>query len=425
MLSRTTLLQAASTPALPKWRGVVAVLAFFGLLVCLRMPPIVIKGRFWAEEGSVFLAHAWTMPAWTAIWLPYGGYLNLVANASGVAASRLLPLSLAPYLTIAIGLLFQLCPPLLLLTARDEWLRPAWVRAAGVLLLLLMPASEEIQLQTLHCQFELALCCGMILALQPAAGWLGGFRLMLLGLAPLCGPGAIALLPLFMLRVAIERNARRALEMAVLLAASAAQFLLFYTKIPGRAYALHPFITLSVVTLKHLAIPFLGVGRALRVRDAMLAAFASGHSPILSIVLPFVVFGPFAVALARRGLTHPGLWLFAGAAFTAGLSYFGALVSDYGLIDVLGNQRYAIVPQLLLELALLALLATSSSRAALVPGVAVAWLLVVGATNYSKTSSNVRDGPAWRTEVAVWQADPQHALKIWPASWFVLLKPRS
>ena len=49
--------------------------------------------------------------------------------------------------------------------------------------------TEEIWLQTLHCQFELTLWCGIILALDPAAGRAAVGRLAVLALAPLCGPG--------------------------------------------------------------------------------------------------------------------------------------------------------------------------------------------------------------------------------------------
>src|SRR3978361_639414 len=80
------------------------VLILFAALVCLRMPEIVIKGRFWAEEGRYFYHDAWVMPPLQALLAPVGGYLNIVANASTLAARWLLPLRLAPYLTIAAAL---------------------------------------------------------------------------------------------------------------------------------------------------------------------------------------------------------------------------------------------------------------------------------------------------------------------------------
>jgi hypothetical protein len=380
--------------------------------------PNILSGRFWAEEGPVFFVRAWTLPPWHALWLPYGGYLNLAANAAALAARWLVPLRDAPYVTMATGLLFQLLPPALLLTARDAWLQPRAVRLTGLLLVLFLPASEEIWLQTLHCQFELLLCCAMCLALDVAAmrSATGQFRLALLAVAPLCGPLPIVLVPLFLARAAIERAWPRMLQAAVLATAGAVQVLGFLSTPPGRVYALHPLIDLSVITLKHLAIPFLGIAAAERVNAALHAAFDSGHIPVLAVVLPLVIFPAFAWVLLRRGLAAPGIWLFAAAAIIAGASYFGAVGGPTTLLDVRAAQRYAVVPQVLLELALLSL--ASRSRVA---QLLVAWLLVVGVTNYWGEAPTGSHGPSWRQEVAAWQADPSHVLQIWPRGWSMRL----
>ncbi len=380
--------------------------------------PGILAGRFWAEEGPIFFERAWTLPPWHALWQPYGGYLNLVANAAALAARWLVPLRWATYVTMTTGLLFQLLPPALLLSARDAWLRPLPVRLTGLLLLLFLPASEEIWLQTLHCQFELLLCCGLILAcdVPPVDGAAGLFRLAVLALAPLCGPLPLVLLPLFVARAAIERAWPRVVQAAVLAAFGAVQVLGFLSTPPGRVYALHPLIDLAIVTLKHLAIPFLGVAGAERVNAGIVAAFAGGHVPVLAVILPLVVVPVFAWALLRRGLAAPGIWLFGAAVAIAGASYFGAIGGPTTLLDVLAAQRYAVVPQLLLELALLSLAARSP-----VAQVLAAWLLVVGITNYWGEAPTGSSGPSWRQEVAAWQADPSHVLRIWPRGWSMRL----
>ena len=411
---------AGADAGLPS-RLVLAALALLATLILVRMPQIAIAGRFWAEEGTVFFAHAWTMQPWQAIWAPYGGYLNLIANSAPVAARWLLPLPFAPYLTIATGLLFQLMPPLLLLTASDAWLRPWPARAAAVLLLATLPCSEEIWLQTLHCQFELALCCGIILALDTIGGRVGWLRLGLLGLAPLCGPVAIALTPLFFLRAALERSRPRLLQAFVLFAGGAVQVLAFMTHQHGRAYALHPVITLCIVTLRHLAVPLLGIGQAEQVSAALHRQFAASHFPILGALIPLLVLVPLAVAALWRGLRHPGVWLFAGFALTAGASYFGAIGGGLSLLEVHLGQRYVVVPQSLLELCVVSLAATGDLRAALLPRIMVAWLLAVAVLNYWHTAPIVNHGPSWRAEVAAWRADPSHVLVLWPPTWSLTL----
>ncbi len=323
--------------------------------------PHILAGRFWAEEGPIFFARAWSLPPWRALWQPFGGYLNLVANAAALGARWLVPLRWAPYVTIATGLLFQLLPPALLLTARDA---------------------------------------------------------SLLALAPLCGPFCLVLVPLFLARAAIGRAWPRLAQGAALAAAGAVQVLGFLSAPPGRVYALHPAIDLAIVTLKHLAIPFLGIEGAERVNAALHAAFDSGHVPVLADVLPLVIFPVFAWALLRRGLGAPGIWLFAAAVVIAGASYFGAIGGPTTLLDVLAAQRYAVVPQVLLELALLSLAARNR-----VAQVVMAWLLVVGVTNYWGEAPTGSTGPSWRQEVAAWRADPAHVLQIWPRGWSMRLPP--
>jgi len=42
--------------------SIALIVAGFALLIIMRMPEIIIKGRFWAEEGTVFFQRAWVMP---------------------------------------------------------------------------------------------------------------------------------------------------------------------------------------------------------------------------------------------------------------------------------------------------------------------------------------------------------------------------
>jgi len=395
----------------------------FALLVCMRMPEIIIKGRFYAEEGKVFFQHAWVMPPWRAIWTPSAGYLNLVANTATVAARWFVPLRFAPYLTIGVGLFFQLVPPILLLTARDVWLQDIRIRLAAVLLILLMPSSEEVWLQTLHCQFHLALSCGIILALDTCEGWASAFRLGILLLAPLCGPAAIALLPLFLLRAAIDRSRSRALQVLPLGVGAGIQFFGFFTPDPGRAYELRPTILLSTVTVRHLALPFLGTTTAQNIAGAMRRMIQGGHQPFAGVLLPFAIFGSLLVAALRVGIRSPPIWLLAAGVLTAGASYFGAVGSGVAIIDARPGQRYAFVPQALFALSVLALAATSGRRLSTLAWVASAWLLVIGASEFFSPWSIIANGPAWRPEVAAWQADPNHALQIWPTGWTMRLQP--
>ena len=393
-------------------------LAAAALLICVRMPDVVIEGRFWAEEGTVFFHNALVLPAWQAVWNPIGGYLNLVANVASLLARWTLPVEWAPYLTIATGLLFQLLPPALLVTARDPWLHPRWARATGVLLVILVPASEEIWLQTLHCQFQLTLCGGIILALAPVAGPMRGLRLLLLALGPLCGPGAVVLLPLFAIRWLLDRTWGRAAECGVLGAACAVQMLVFYTPFPGREFGLHPTIMLAVMSLRHLVEPFLGIRATDSAAAVLRATIARGRHPLVSMAAPVLLFGALALAALRTGgLRAPGLWLLAAGLASLAAGFFGALGGAIQLLDAHLGGRYIYVPQALLSLSLLSVATTAAWPVRVVAAPLIVWLLVMGAYSYPNTWSVIAHGPAWRPGVAAWRADPSRPVPIWPEGW--------
>ncbi len=403
-------------------RLVALALLLYAGLVLLRMPKIVLKGRFWAEEGAVFFANAWTLDPLHALAVPVGGYLNLVANGATLAARWLVPVANAPYLTIAVALVFQLVPPLILLAARDAWLQPWPVRLAGVALLLVVPGSDEIWLQTLHCQFELTVACGLILALEVPRGGRMAFALGLLVLAPLCGPGAIALTPLFLLRALLDRTPGRALHFAALASGSAVQMIGFFSLGTDRGYTLDPGAILSVVTVKNLMVPFTGIDATAGRVAALQTAVAAGHVPLLAIAAPLVVFGGLTVVIWRAG-NRPAFWLLAAAAAAALSAYIGALDGTLALIHPRAGARYAFVPLSLTALSVLALAAGRHPFWRWPAAAICAWLLIVGTRAYTTPWQPVSDGPSWHEQVALWHADPAYVMRLWPAPWTLTLPP--
>ena len=404
---------------------VVAILALFALLVCLRMPDIVLEGRFWAEEGTHFFVEAWRDPPLRAVFTPFGGYLNLAASGGTVLARWLLPLADAPDATVALALACQLVPPLIVLTAADAWLRPTRVRLLAVLLILFSSNSDEIWLQTLHCQFELTLAAALVLALDtpPLGSAAFAWRLVPLALAPLCGPGAFALVPLFFLRALSERSAARAAEGGVIAAAALVQLVGFFSVLPGRSNALHPVLYLCMLTVRHLAVPLLGMAHADTVADAIRAQLAASRVPLIAVLLPLLVFGGLGAASVAAGRRQPALWLFAAAAAVSLLSAYGAISQGPDMISAFFGERYVFVPQVLLGLGVLALAATSTGRRSELFRLVVLWLLVIGASGYFFPWPAIAKGPDWRTEVAAWRHDPARPLHVWPAPLVIHLTP--
>ncbi len=416
----------ASQPAfLPGsfWR--LLALAVFVALVWVRIPEIMHYDRFWAEEGTVYFARAWTLPWWQALWAPASGYLNLAANAAGLAARYLFPLHDAPRVTTLVAFAFQALPAVLLVTARDAWLRRPAVLFAAILILAMPPVCDEVWLNTTNSQFHLALAAALCLALEVPIGVGAPARRLLLFLAPLCSPGCVALAPLFVARAALDRQKGRAIQAGCIVAGAVLQFALFYTSTPGRGHISGPATAASIFAVKHLAIPFLGEQGAVLIADGLRDEVFAGHYPIAAIVAVAAVCGLILAAVVVRRRSEPGWLLVAGLALAC-LSYYGALEGGTALISVVGENRYAFAPCMLFALAVLALAATAADRIAQGAWAAVVWLLVIATQQTVLPQDPIFvQGPRWKTEIARWRANPGHPLAIWPAGWAVIVPPHS
>ena len=415
-----TIESGANRPALQR-RTIAAVLVCYALLLCVRAPQIIIKGRFWAEEGKVYFSNAWTMHPWTALFTPYVGYLNLPANAATLAARYLMPLELAPYLTISVALAGHLIAPLLLLTATDAWLRPLPVRLGCVLMLLLAPQVGEGLLNTICSQFQLALCCSLILALEIPPGRSRFTLFGLLFVAPLCGLVSIALLPLYFARAWADRSRPRFVQGCVLSAGAIIQLSLFFRDVPGRIHALQPLTALCVITLRYLDAPFLGLGHAASLADLLHQRLPHGHVPRTLLYLPVIAFGLLLFITLHRRRARPAFWLLAGGGAIGAFTYLGAIGGGGALVDSLSGERYVFVPQTLFGLTLLSLAAVYHGWTQRLCAFAVLWLLAVGAHAYARPWAIQANGPPWRREIALWRVDPSHAIKLWPAGWTMTL----
>lgn len=400
----------------------------FVALVVLRMPIVAFHGRFYAEEGAFFLAYAWHMPWAPSLFHPLGGYLNIAASASALFTEFLLKrdavsLENAPFVTEAIGLFFQTCPAILLLTSRAQWLDPRWALPCALAMLALAPMTEEVWLQTLHIQFHLALCAGIILATDEDGSLaMRMFRYALLFLGPLCGPGAIVLIPFFIARAALDRSKERGFQTLFLLFGAALQLGLFYVGSKSRGLHIEPAALACVMFVRHVLLPLLGPDIAMRFAEQLHASFAAGATPWRMAGLAVFVLGAW-VLMAARNLRGPTIWLVAPGLGLAAISYIGALRSGPLLLDVEFATRYTYVPQALLGFSLLAFAATEQGRFGKYAGYAAAWIVVMGIVPYFHPLPGLADGPDWRTEVAAWRQDPQHRLATWPKRWFIDLAP--
>jgi hypothetical protein len=398
-------------------------LILFALIVILRLPNAWVHGRFQDEEATVFLAYAWHHPWLEALFRPFAGYWNLGANATTVLVAQLvksgvLPLERAPYLTMGIALAFQLMPAVLILTGSAEWLTNRLAVIAALLMIAIAPATEEVFFNVLHIQFHLALCVALILALdvpQRRAARAGYGALLFL--APLCGPGAIVMVPLFALRGLIDRGRRRMMQLAALASGAAVQLLLFYGSSPVRGHLVGPGTIAAAMFVRLIALPAVGVDVANNLGRAIYASQAvAGVGWWLFAAAAVLLFGALAVLAVQR--RDGAIWLVLSGLSIAAASLGGMVVVDRASpFSVFAGERYNFLPLVLVGLALIVLAMRPRFRGRRVCALLCTLMLLTGAYDYRKPLQDFAEGPPWPAEVKAWRVDHHHPLAVWPRPW--------
>lgn len=400
-----------------------ALLGAFALILIFRLPHAWLHGRFQDEEATVFLAYAWHHAWADALFRLFGGYWNLGANASTLVVARLvkhgaIPLERAPYLPMTIALGVQLLPGVLLLTGEARWLAHRFAVVVGLLIVAIMPVTEEVFFNVLHIQFHLALCAGLILALdiprRPAVNW--SYAALLL-VAPLCGPGAIVILPLFAARAIFDRERGRASQLIALATGSAVQLLFFYGASPIRGNSIDPVSVAAAMFVRFIALPIDGFGVAKNVADVIHRSQLTGGVGWWSFAAIAVLLFVALVALASKRRDSAIWFVLSGLSIAAASLSFGlASVNRQDLINLEEGERYNFLPLVLLGLGVV-VLATRAGHSRRPCVVLCLLILLSGASYYFRPLQAFAVGPSWPAQVAAWRSDHHHQLAVWPRPW--------
>jgi len=391
-------------------------LVAYGTAVLVRMPDILIKRRFWAEEGTIHFYTSWNEPWYRALFSVHFDNINLTANAATVLAVHLVPLDYSPLVTTGVALLIQLCPAFLLVTAGVEWLRDRVTLAFALLMLLACNNTGEVWLTSIHTQFFLGLCTALILALPTAGGWSGAFRGGLLVLGGLTGLASIPLTPFFFLRAWLDRSRARLIQGGLLAAFGMVQVALLELRTdPARYAGIGPRLLLLVIFMKHLIEPLFGHYQAAKIAGRLTATVTSGGPVWPEITITLIAILAIMVAAWKTG--DPVVrWLLAGGAMLAAFSYFGATGGPR--IDLLGvgfGGRYEYAPGVLFGLTLLGISKQSEGWLKTISTASVIWVIVIGMHDYFWVDRGLRTGSTWTKEIGRWRADPSYRVQFWPA----------
>ncbi|PSL56249.1 hypothetical protein B0I31_104540 [Saccharothrix carnea] len=402
--------------------GFVAALAFLLLLPAGRAR----LDHLWAEDGARFALDAVTLPAWSNLVEPYGGYLHTLPRLVAELVA-LLPLEwTAAGFAIAAAVLRALVA-LLCFAASGAYLRSLPLRVALASLVVVLPAGNSEPLNNMT-NLHWFLLYGVFWALL----WRDAPRVpvaLFVFLAAVSSPLVFVLAPVALLRLAVPRK-----EVPVAFFAGAlvqGAVMLFAERNPYSHDVVDPVQVALASVLRVPVVAFTGSEQVARIYPA------HGNLPLLAALVLAAV--PVVAGL-RWGGRSGRLLVLLGVGYSV-LVIVVSLTANWSAVlqvqypeVVMAGQRYSVAPCLFLFAAIAvgldAVPAHRWQRYAVVAGRAVIALVVLASVvQHFRTAAVVLDGVPWDQSVVQARArcgtgSPAGRLDHEPANWFFELPCR-
>jgi hypothetical protein len=175
-----------------------------------RSNEILLQGRFFAEEGSVFWSYALSQEGHSVIqYVPViQGYLCLNCNLQ-IYLSTLVPVTFSPLVTVWSSVLISFLPSFLFYRLADRDFENKY-RILVTLTILFLPSLNllEVFANSINSQVYLSISCFIILIYGLDSKKLLKLQLTILAISFLSSYYALILLPVFLLKYLITRNTK-------------------------------------------------------------------------------------------------------------------------------------------------------------------------------------------------------------------------
>ena len=411
-------------------------LLLYSLLVALRDPWLLLHGRLWAEEGTVYLRSAWSSSISATLFSPHLGYYALWPNFCSLLAAHVFPLPCAALVDTWCSFFIQVFAGCLILQC--EAFSTVRIKSFALLVLLLAAPSRQVWLNTINSQFYLVVCAVIVFFSRTDRHQLQ--RNFTLALAGLTGPVTTFLTPFFLLRALFAKTRSAYLQAAVLTTCACTQILVIRESLHAgvRRISFQPSGIAPEYLVEYIIMPFFGRTSkklALSLILNQMGAYVStaqtsvGHFKTLVMSYHLPLIWPFLLLWAVVDSAFLALllwstydrtdrsswWLLIMSIWLALFSIYGAVGGTYAV-----GERYVFPSVVLMGLALLLAAArtTAVHSRKVVAACLLGCFLLAGALDYFSYPQWVGwekpAGPGWRTQVQMWQQNPNRKFSVWP-----------
>jgi len=417
------------------WRLIVLA-GSIGIIVW-RAPSLFLEPRLWAEEGTLYFAYAYHF-ANTPEWLNgliniQLGYFSLWPNIASTVAANLFSLEQVPFVTTALALTVQLMAIAVILWGESKFWQTPIQKTICVLVVIFVPLSGEIWLNTINSQFVFGLIAFLILhsnadVRKPIKWW---YRVLLL-FSGLTGVVSCFLTPLFILRALAEKSRERAIQMGILVICvsvqATIQLLSLKDLVSARGAGIEWQTLAAILWTQSIGLTIFGLKNALRFSALIVSADAHGSLEftlisiiILSVEMMFIII----LFICSTPKLSDRMTLIGSYLILIILSILGSLGTDKFEYVLPGyGQRYFYAPNIILMLIVAVSIQISTNLSGLkrqwrsiLLAMLLASSLCWGVSQYGSTTIAGADWPKWQEQVQMWRENPARPIQIWPPGW--------
>lgn len=365
------------------------------LLMFLRSPSILLNGRIYAEEGSVYLHYAWAHTAFQTLIDVHQGYYSLFPNVCTLIAARVIPIAAAAVFLAWCSMAIQILAVWLAINCEA-----IENKLFAVLIVVLAVPANEVWLNTIGSQFYLAVCAGIILISDTSKHRI--LRSGTLLIAGLTGVVSCFMTPFFIFRALRDRSAR--FQAWIISSCTVVQFVAVLHG--GMRPTNHDFRYVADAFLTKNFI-YLFLGRI----PAKIISFP--HAPFIAFTVVLIfLFTSFCYLRWTKAA-----WLFAAGIWVEALSLYAAVLGGSVIAQPMAETRYFLIFNVFAGLSLVIASAKYKSK---IPLALIACTLFAGATDYALDFRRPA-GPVWSKEVAIWMHHPRYSLNTYPSGWSLTL----